>query len=77
MGLFAVGHFLFRGQRWTRAAALVTQLFVLTIGVPTMTSGLPVAGLAMVVPALAAIVFLFEKKVIAFASKAAGSSGAL
>ncbi len=76
-GLFAVGHFLFRGQRWTRAAALVTQLFVLSIGIPTMTSGLPLVGLAMVVPALAAIVFLFEKKVIAYASRPAGSSGAL
>lgn len=74
--LFAVGHFLFRGYRWTRAAALVAQLFVLTIGVPTITGGLPLAGLAMVVPALAAIVFLFEKKVLAFASRSGGSSGA-
>ncbi|OFI39829.1 hypothetical protein BIU82_01925 [Arthrobacter sp. SW1] len=74
--LFAVGHFLFRGYRWTRAAALVAQLFVLTIGVPTITGGLPLAGLAMVVPALAAIIFLFEKKVLAFASRSGGSSGA-
>lgn len=75
--LFAVGHFLFRGYRWTRAAALVAQLFVLTIGIPTMTGGLPLAGLAMIVPALATIVFLFEKKVLAFASRTGGSSGAL
>ena len=75
--LFAVGHFLFRGYRWTRAAALVAQLFVLTIGVPTITGGLPLAGLAMVVPALAVIVFLFEKKVLSFASRTGGSSGAL
>lgn len=74
--LFAVGHFLFRGYRWTRAAALVAQLFVLTIGIPTITGGLLLPGLAMVLPAVASIVFLFDKKVIAFASRAGGSSGA-
>jgi hypothetical protein len=75
--LFAVGHFLFRGYRWTRAPALVAQLFALTIGFPTMTGGLVLAGLAMVVPALAGIVFLFDKRVIAFASRAGGSRAAL
>ncbi|MGM7777888.1 hypothetical protein ACSVHC_17980 [Arthrobacter sp. KNU-44] len=75
--LFAVGHFLFRGYRWTRAPALVAQLFALTIGFPTMTGGLVPAGLAMVVPALAGIVFLFDKRVIAFASRAGGSRAAL
>ncbi|MHC6221567.1 hypothetical protein [Arthrobacter sp. MMS24-S77] len=75
--LFAVGHFLFRGYRWTRAAALVAQLFVLTIGFPTMTGGLTLAGLAMVVPALAGIVLLFDKRVIAFASRTGGSRAAL
>ncbi|WP_426003319.1 hypothetical protein ACPFL9_13700 [Paenarthrobacter sp. NyZ202] len=75
--LFAVGHFLFRGYRWTRAAALVAQLFVLTIGFPTMTGGLVLPGLAMIVPALAALVFLFTKDVIAYASKVGGSTAAL
>lgn len=71
--LFAVGHFLFRGYRWTRAAALVAQLIVLTIGFPTMTGGLLLAGLAMVVPALAVIVLLFDRRAIAFASRTGGS----
>ncbi|MEQ4565988.1 hypothetical protein [Paenarthrobacter sp. CAP02] len=75
--LFAVGHFLFRGYRWTRAAALVAQLFVLTIGFPTMTGGLVLPGLAMIIPALAAIVFLFQKDVIAYASRTGGTSAAL
>lgn len=75
--LFAVGHFLFRGYRWTRAAALVAQLIVLTIGFPTMTGGLLLVGLAMVVPALAAIVFLFDKRVVAFSSRTGGSRAAL
>jgi hypothetical protein len=75
--LFAVGHFMFRGYRWTRAAALVAQLFVLTIGFPTMTAGLVLPGLAMIVPAIAAIVFLFQKDVIAYASRTGGTPGVL
>ncbi|MDI2035027.1 hypothetical protein [Paenarthrobacter nitroguajacolicus] len=75
--LFAVGHFLFRGFRWTRAAALVAQLFVLTIGFPTMTGGLVLQGLAMIIPALAAIIFLFQRDVISYASRTGGTAGAL
>lgn len=71
--LYSVGHFLFRGRRWTRAAALVAQLFVLTIGVPTLTGGVIWAGIAMVVPALAAIVLLFDKRVISYASQTGDS----
>ncbi len=67
--LYAVAVFLYRGFRWTRAAALVAQLFVLTIGVPAITSGLVVAGLAMVVPAVIAIVLLFSNRVINHASR--------
>jgi hypothetical protein len=75
--LFAVGHFLFRGYRWPRAGALVAQLFMLTIGFPTLTGGYPLAGLAMLVPAAIAIVLLFDKRVIAFASRAGGQPPAL
>lgn len=75
--LFAVGHFLYRGYRWPRAGALVAQLFMLTIGFPTLTGGYPLAGLAMLLPAAAAIVLLFDKRVIAFASRPGGSSRAL
>jgi hypothetical protein len=75
--LYAVAIFLFRGYRWPRAGALVAQLFTLTIGFPTMTGGYPVAGLAMLVPAAVAIVLLFDKRVIAFASRAAGAPPAL
>lgn len=68
--LYAVAHFIFRGRRWTRAAALVAQLFVLAIGFPTLTGGVVWAGLAMLVPALTALVFLFDKGVIRYASRA-------
>jgi hypothetical protein len=75
--LFAVAVFLFRGYRWPRAGALVAQLFALTIGFPTMTGGYPWAGLAMLVPAVLAIVLLFDKRVIAFGSRAGGAPPAL
>ncbi|HSO17328.1 MAG TPA: hypothetical protein VLS95_15395 [Arthrobacter sp.] len=75
--LFAVATFLYRGYRWPRAGALVAQLFTLTIGFPTLTGGYPLAGLAMLVPAVLAIVLLFDKRVIAFASRAGGAPPAL
>ncbi|MNI74836.1 hypothetical protein D3C73_1309470 [compost metagenome] len=75
--LFAVSHFLFRGYRWTRAAALVAQLFVLTVGFPSVTGGLLLPGLAMLIPAVAAIIFLFQKDVVAYASRTGGTTAAL
>lgn len=75
--LYAVGVFLYRGYRWTRAAALVAQLFVLTIGFPTLSGGLVVLGLAMLLPAITAIVLLFHNKVISYASRTGGATPAL
>jgi hypothetical protein len=75
--LLAVALFLFRGYRWPRAGALVAQLFMLTIGFPTLTGGYPLAGVAMLLPAAVAIVLLFDKRVIAFASRAGGAPPAL
>lgn len=75
--LYAVAYFLFRGFRWPRAGALVAQLFVLTIGFPTLTGGYIAAGFAMLVPAVVALVLLFNKGVIRFASRAGGAPPAL
>lgn len=75
--LYSVAVFLYRGYRWTRAAALVAQLFVLTIGFPTLTGGLPLAGMVMLVPAATAIVLLFHNKVISFASRTGSATPAL
>lgn len=75
--LYAVALFLYHGYRWTRAAALVAQLFVLTIGFPTLSSGLLLPGLAMLLPAITAIVLLFHKKVISYASRTGGTTPAL
>ncbi|VXB56153.1 conserved membrane hypothetical protein [Arthrobacter sp. 9AX] len=75
--LYTVSLYLYRGYRWTRAAALVAQLFVLTIGFPTLSAGLPIAGLAMLLPAATAVVLLFHNKVISFASRTGSSTPAL
>jgi len=75
--LFAVAYFLHRGFRWPRAGALVAQVFVLTIGFPTLTGGYAAAGLAMLIPAAVALVLLFRKSVITYASRAAGAPPAL
>ena len=75
--LYAVATFLFRGYRWPRAGALVAQLLTLTIGFPTLSGGYPLAGLAMLVPAVLAIILLFDKRVIAFASRVGGAPPAL
>lgn len=75
--LYAVAVFLYRGYRWTRAAALVAQLFVLTIGFPTLTGGLVAAGLAMLLPAVSAILLLFHNKVISYASRTGSAPPAL
>ncbi len=71
--LFAVARYLLQGFRWPRAGALVAQLFALTIGFPTLTGGYPLAGLAMLLPAAIAIVLLFDKRVLAYASRAGGT----
>ena len=68
--LAAVAVFLWRGRRWTRAAALVAQLFALVIGVPTLSSGLVVYGVLILAPAIAACFLLFERRVLLFTQPA-------
>ena len=68
--LVAVGAFLWRGRRWTRAGALVVQLFALAIGVPTLTSGLVLYGVLILVPAVAGCFLLFERRVLLFTQPA-------
>lgn len=75
--LYAVASFLIRGRRWTRAAALVAQLFALVIGFPALTGGVMWAGLAILVPAVTALVLLFDKRVIGYASRSGGLPPAL
>lgn len=66
--LLVVGHFFFRGMRWTRAAALVWQLFMIVIAVPTLQGGVVLVGLALLIPAAAVLLLIFTKPVIAWTS---------
>lgn len=75
--LYAMAYFLFRGYRWPRAGAFLAQLFVLTLGFPALTGGLTLIGLLMLVPAATAIVLLFDKRVVNFASRSGGGPPAL
>lgn len=75
--LFAMAYFLFRAFRWPRAGAFLAQLFVLTLGFPALTGGLTVVGLLMLIPAATAIVLLFDKRVVGFASRSSGGPPAL
>ena len=70
--LLIVGHFFFRGFRWSRAGVLVFQLFAIVIAVPTLQSGVVLTGLLLLVPAAAVLLVLFTKPVIAHTSRISG-----
>jgi hypothetical protein len=63
---FLVGHFLFRGKAWTRAAALAWQVFQVIFAVSFFSGGMPLVGLGLLVPAAAVILLLFDPKATAF-----------
>ena len=67
--LLAAGHFFFRGYRWTRAAALVWQLFVIVIAFPTFTSGLILPGLLLLLPAAVVLLLIFTRPVTDYLTK--------
>lgn len=68
--LLVVGHFFFRGYRWTRSAALVFQLFVIVVAIPTLTGGVIWVGLLLLVPAVVVIHQLFTRPVVSYTSRA-------
>lgn len=67
--LLVVGHFFFRGYRWTRSAALVFQLFVIVVAIPTLTGGVIWVGLLLLVPAVVVVHQLFTRPVVAYTSR--------
>ncbi|MFJ7750573.1 hypothetical protein ACIQXM_11530 [Arthrobacter sp. NPDC097144] len=75
--LLALGHFFFRGFRWTRAGVLVFQLFALVIAVPTLQGGVLLAGLLLLVPAVAVLILLFTRPVVRHTSRLSGETKAL
>jgi hypothetical protein len=70
--LLAVGHFMFRGYRWTRAAAVVWQVFMVVVAVPTLNAGQVLLGLVLLVPALVVAVLIFGRPVTEFLVKGSG-----
>lgn len=70
--LLAVGHFFFRGYRWTRAGALVFQLFAVVIAVPTLQGGVILTGLVLLLPAVVVLLLLFTRPVLAYTGKVTG-----
>ncbi|MFI5085930.1 MAG: hypothetical protein ACHP7K_08375 [Actinomycetales bacterium] len=72
-GLAAVAVQFYRGYRWTRSAAFVWQLLMLTIAVPTLLSGFTVTGFLLLVPPLALLVLLFTPAVVAFTLRTGGA----
>jgi hypothetical protein len=70
--LLAVGHFMFRGYRWTRAAAVVWQVFMLVVAVPTLDAGQVLLGLVLLVPAVVVAVLIFGRPVTDFLVKGSG-----
>lgn len=70
--LLAVGHFMFRGYRWTRAAAVVWQVFMLVVAVPTLNAGQVLLGLVLLVPAVVVAVLIFGRPVTDFLVKGSG-----
>lgn len=75
--LLVAAHFLWRGYRWTRAAILTWQLFMLVIAVPTLTGGYVLIGYCLLVPPVAAIVLLFRQQVINYTSRTGQPPAAL
>lgn len=75
--LFVVGHFLWRGYRWTRAAVLTWQLFMMVIAVPTLTGGYVLYGLCLLVPPVVSAALLFQPRVVAFMSRTSQPPAAL
>lgn len=69
--LLVVGHFLFRGYRWTRAAALVWQVFVVVVAISMIQAGQLVLGPILLAAAGASFVLLLTKPVTAFLVKGA------
>lgn len=67
--LLIVAHFLFRGYRWTRSAALVFQFFVIVVAIPTLTGGIIWVGLLLLVPAVVVVHQLFTRPVAAYTSR--------
>ncbi|BBE23331.1 hypothetical protein MN0502_22140 [Arthrobacter sp. MN05-02] len=76
-GLAVMARKLVAGFRWPRSPALVVQLFLVILAFPYFSSGNPLIGLALMVPAAAVIVTLFSKPVVEFTARPTGDGRTL
>jgi hypothetical protein len=76
-GLSTVAVRLVQGFRWPRSPSLVVQLFLVILSFPYFSSGSPLVGFALMVPAAVVIVLLFSKPVLAFTVRTAVSGRTL
>jgi hypothetical protein len=75
--LGALARKLTAGFRWARSPSLVVQLFLVILAFPYFSSGNPVIGLLLLVPAAAIIVTLFTKPVVDFTVRTIGNDRTL
>ena len=69
--LLVVGHYLFRGYRWTRAAALAWQIFVVVVAISMIQGGQLLLGPVLLLAAAASFVLLLTRPVTEFLVKGA------
>lgn len=65
-GLGWVALNVFRGRPWTRAAGLVWQIFQVIFAVPLIGGSTTWLGVALLVPAAAIIVLIFDPRATAY-----------
>ncbi|RJT78272.1 hypothetical protein D6T63_12115 [Arthrobacter cheniae] len=70
-GLGALAVKLAGGFRWPRSPSLVVQLFLVILSFPYFSSGNPIVGFLLMVPAAVVIVLLFSKRVLEFTVRTA------
>ncbi|WGW10837.1 hypothetical protein LWF01_12010 [Saxibacter everestensis] len=73
VGLLFVARALWQGLRWPRAAAIVWQLLVASVAIPTMTGGQPGLGIALLIPGIVVVAGLFVPSVAAATRGTLGS----
>lgn len=65
-GLAVLAARLTAGFRWPRSPALVVQLFLVILAFPYFSTGSPLVGFLLMVPAAVVIVLLFSRRVLDF-----------
>lgn len=65
------------GYRWPRSPSLVVQIFLMILAFPYFSTGTPLIGALLMVPAAAVVVTLFSKPVVDFTVRTTGDQKAL